>query len=134
MRRGGFEGFEDVNQRFKALMDKIGGSVTQRALKEISITVQAEAAIMTPVDTSFLINSAYTKDWRTMTGWSGEVGYGAEYAAAVHNMPGTLKGTPRPSNKGNYWGPSAEPQFLYKAVKNVSQYDLPRILKNQYTL
>lgn len=135
MKRGGFEGFEDVNQRFKALMNKIEGSITQRAIISIQTQILTEAAPMVPIGkTSNLVNSMFTKEWRTIAGWSGQVGYGAEYAATVHNSPGTLKGLDRPDGSGKYWAPAGEPQFLYKAVKNVSRYDLPRILKNQYTL
>jgi hypothetical protein len=151
-----FKGFEDVNQRFKTALRNLDVSITRRAVEEILMTVQSEAAVMTPIDTSFLINSAYNKTWRTASGWQGEVGYGAEYAAAVHNMPGKLKGKQRGdfgmtgnqsdfgpmrptafgggTGNGTYWSPDAEPGFLLKAVQNVTAYDLPNIIKSQYSI
>ena len=59
---------------------------------------------------------------------TGRVGYSANYAAYVHDMPGKLKGQPRShfgktregtefgggTGKGNYWDPHGEPQFLKK--------------------
>lgn len=124
----GMIGFEDVNQRFKTLMRDMEISRTRRVIEEVLMAVQSDAATMTPVDTSFLINSAYNKTWRTSDGWNGEVGYGAMYAWFVHEKPGTMMGT------GDAWNPDAEPKFLEKAVKNVTAYDLPRIIQSQYSI
>ena len=125
---GSLRGFEDVNARFKAAMRDIGVSRTQGVVTKILIAIKADAATMTPVDTSFLINSAYNKTWRTASGWEGEVGYGAEYAAAVHNAPGKLQGT------GLAWMPDAEPKFLKKAVDNVIREDLQAIIASEYRI
>lgn len=123
-----FSGFEEVNQRFKQAMQDLRVSRTQKTIESILIAVRAAAAPMTPVDTSFLINSAYSKTWRTTSGWEGETGYGANYAQYVHNAPGTLLGT------GKAWNPDAEPQFLKKAVDDVLNYDIDRIIKEQYMI
>jgi len=125
---GSLRGFEDVNARFKAAMRDIGVSRTQGVVTKIIIAIKADAATMTPVDTSFLINSAYSKTWRTASGWEGEVGYGAEYAEFVHNAPGKLQGT------GLAWLPDAEPQFLKKAVDNVIREDLEAIIASEYRI
>jgi len=125
---GSLRGFEDVNARFKAAMRDIGVSRTQGVVTKIIIAIKADAATMTPVDTSFLINSAYSKTWRTASGWEAEVGYGAEYAEFVHNAPGKLQGT------GLAWLPDAEPQFLAKAVKNVIREDLQAIIASEYRI
>lgn len=135
---GSLRGFEDVNARFKAAMRDIGVSRTQGVVTKIIIAIKADAATMTPVDTSFLINSAYSKTWRTASGWEGEVGYGAEYAEFVHNAPGKLQGSgisrTGKKSRGVYWGPDAEPQFLAKAVKNVLREDLQAIIASEYRI
>jgi hypothetical protein len=47
-----------------------------------------------------------------------EVGYTAEYAAYVHeNLEMKLKGEPRASGRGVYWGPKGESKFLEKTVR-----------------
>lgn len=122
------EGLEEVNAKFKQALQDISVSRTQRFITEVLFAIQADAATMTPVDTSFLINSAYNKIWQSPGGWNGEVGYGANYAKYVHNAPGKLVGT------GLAWNPDAEPQFLAKAVKNVIAQDLDRIIEQQYRI
>lgn len=140
----GMTGFDEINQRFKQTLNDLRTSRTQKTIEEILIAVRADAATMTPVDTSFLVNSAYTRSWRTVAGWEGAVGYGAEYAGWVHNMSGKLKGQQRAefgsagfgggTGKGTYWSPDAEPKFLEKAVQNVLTYDIDRIIKEQYMI
>lgn len=80
------------------------------------IPVASEAAGMTPRETSTLINSQYRDVRQEGSRIVGRIGYTAEYAAAVHEAPGTLLGTntPRASGKGVVWGPSGEPEFLRK--------------------
>ena len=153
---GSLRGFEDVNARFKAAMRDIGVSRTQGVVTKIIIAIKRDAATMTPMDTGFLAGSAYSKTWRTASGWEGEVGYGAEYAAAVHQMSGKLKGQQRAdfgstsnhgafgpmrptsfgggTGTGVYWGPDAEPQFLAKAVDNVIREDLQAIIASEYRI
>lgn len=57
-----------------------------------------------------------------------EVVYGAEYAAYVHeNLEMKLKGQPRPSGLGEYWGPQGEAKFLEKAM-NESVQDIVKVV------
>jgi len=76
--------FDDINQRFQEALRGIGVRDTERAVTKIMIQVQVNTAPMIPVDTSFLINSQFRKVEQTANGWKGDVGYGAKYAAAVH--------------------------------------------------
>lgn len=89
----------------------------QRTVLTMLIPIGSEAAGMTPRETSVLINSQYNDVRQDGARVVGRIGYTAEYAAAVHEAPGTLLGTntPRPSGKGVFWGPSGEPEFLRKA-------------------
>ncbi len=95
----------------------------QRTALAMLIPIGSEAAGMTPRETSNLINSQYRDVQQSGTRVTGRIGYTAEYAAAVHEAPGTLLGTntPRPKrdgiSKGVVWGPSGEPEFLRKGAE-----------------
>ena len=91
----------------------------QRTVLTMLIPIGSEAAGMTPREDSILINSLYRDVSQNGTVVRGRIGYEAEYAAAVHEAPGTLLGTntPRPSGKGIVWGPSGEPEFLRKGAE-----------------
>jgi hypothetical protein len=90
---------------------------------QMLIPIGSEAAGMTPRETSNLINSQIRDVRNNGTRVTGVIGYTAEYAAAVHEAPGTLLGTntPRPKrnglSKGVVWGPSGEPEFLRKGAE-----------------
>lgn len=124
--------FDDINQRFQVALRGIGVRDTERAVTKILIQVGLNTAQYIPIDTSFLINSQYRKVEQTATGYAGEIGYGAKYAAAVHNASGKLKGQPRPKNRGVYWGPSGEPKFLEKGVDDTTP-QLNQILREEYS-
>lgn len=95
----------------------------QRTVLTMLIPIGSEAAGMTPRETSTLINSQYRDVQQVGTRVTGRIGYTAEYAAAVHEAPGTLlgKNVPRPKrngiSKGVVWGPSGEPEFLRKGAE-----------------
>lgn len=124
--------FDEINQRFQEALREIGVRDTERAVTKILIQVGVNTAPRIPIDTSFLINSQYRKVDQTATGYAGEIGYGARYAAAVHNASGKLKGQPRPKNRGVYWGPSGEPKFLEKGIEAIIPM-LPQILREEYS-
>lgn len=102
------------------------------ALMQVGHFVKDESNALAPVDTGMLRNSAYVEmeDDRTV-----QVGYTAEYAAAVHEMTTQkLKGKPRAdfgvtregvgfgggTGRGTYWE-TGEPKFLEKAIKKTSE-------------
>ncbi len=91
----------------------------ERTVLQMLIPIGSEAASMTPRETSNLINSQYRDVQTVGTKTRGRIGFTAEYAAAVHEAPGTLLGTntPRASGKGVVWGPSGEPEFLRKGAE-----------------
>ena len=101
-------------------------SYAERAMHVATSIIGGYATLMTPVDTSNLINSQYRIVKNTGTRVIAAIGYTAKYAAAVHAKSGTLrgKGIMRSSGRGNYWDPDAEPQFLSKAGDdNLSEID-----------
>ena len=101
-------------------------SHAERAMHIATSIIGGYATLMTPVDTSNLINSQYRIVKNTGTKVVAAIGYTAKYAAAVHEKPGTLRGAgvPRASGRGNYWDPDAEPKFLSKAGdENLAEID-----------
>lgn len=91
----------------------------QRTVLTMLIPIGSEAAGMIPRETSNLINSQIRDVEMNGPVVRGTIGFTAEYAAAVHEAPGTLLGTntPRASGKGVVWGPSGEPEFLRKGAE-----------------
>lgn len=86
-----------------------------------ALLVQRDAQKHVPVEYGNLRASAYTRkkpeDPNVI-----EIGFTAAYALFVHeNMEQKLKGKPRPSGLGVYWGPEGEPQFLTNALKRQSK-------------
>ena len=67
----------------------------------------SEAASMTPIDTSVLINSQFRNIDAQAGRIVGTVGYTAEYALAVHD----------PANPQNFRRASAEKEFLKKGFE-----------------
>ncbi|MGW1368581.1 HK97 gp10 family phage protein [Providencia hangzhouensis] len=105
------------------------------------------AALYTPIDSSTLINSQNRE--LKVNGYllTGRVIYTANYAAYVHNAPGTLKGQPRAhfgktrggkqfgggSLTGNYWDPNAKPKFLQLAAEEGRQ-EVEEAIRREMTL
>lgn len=121
-------GLEAAINKTNAISRDIAEVRAERGVTAALITGQAFASMLTPVDTSFLINSQYRTVKVSGGRVIGAVGYTALYAAAVHAMSGKLKGQPRGhfgktkdglefgggTGNGRYWDPSAEPGFLTK--------------------
>lgn len=79
-----------------------------RGMTQALILGASEASVLTPIDTSTLINSQF-RHVRVMTDGQviGTVGYTAEYAMAVHD----------PANPQNFRRASAEKSFLKKGFE-----------------
>jgi hypothetical protein len=115
-------GVNAVRRNIKLTIGHITGPMAKRAITEALIIGGGAADVMTPVDTSFLINSRYRVVTQGRSGWNGRFGYAAKYAADVHEKPGTNvgKNTQRdPSNpsRGVMWAPAGEPEFLKKGFE-----------------
>lgn len=123
------KGIAATKRAFKAKVIHISGPVTRKGVYNILDHGAALADNMTPIDTNNLINSRYKPQLSESGGKvSGTVGYTAEYAAAVHGKPGTMKGEERANGNGEYWDPNAEPEFLKKGFDEVKPM-IPAILK-----
>ena len=110
-------GINEAIARTAQIVDEITAVKVVRALKSATYIIRTESATMTPIETSTLINSQFDTIEVNGTRVTGKVGYSANYALYVHNASGKLAGKPRPSGKGVYWGPHAEPKFLTKAAE-----------------
>lgn len=128
--KSSFRGLVDVQRN---LAKAIEGVIVNNA-EGIALAgkfVEGEAKKLTPVDEGTLRLSAFSKSVGTKENPAVVIGNTAEYAAAVHEAPMTLKGQPRSnfgktgggesfgggSGKGNYWD-GGENKFLEKAVIN----------------
>lgn len=148
------KGIERVKRNYKRTVERIAGPVSEGAIYAVLSQGGAMAATMTPMDTSTLINSQYAPQISVQGGKvKGQIGYTADYASAVHEAPGKLKGQPRAdfgrtgvhsdygprvpvafgggTGVGNYWDPNAEPGFLTKGFEQIKPA-IPSILKATY--
>lgn len=131
-------GIKQVRKKMAEVLGEIGSSMPERAVYEALLIIDGNAAPLTPIDTSNLINSRFIEVKKAPDGVRGRMGYTAEYAAAVHEAPGTLlgTGTPRSSSdpsRGNVWDPRAEPEFLLKGAEN-ARADIDRVVKKRMKL
>lgn len=78
-----------------------------RAMTQALILGASEASVMTPIDTSTLLNSQYRRVDKDGERIVGTVGYTAEYALAVHD----------PDNPQTFRRESAEKEFLRKGFE-----------------
>ena len=126
----------NVSKSYNKLIGKIAGVTSEKAVTEIAIVGQANAAAITPDDTSNLINSKFRTTKKTSTGWMATVGYTAEYAFFVHEAKGVLlgAGVSRGKGRGNVWDPGAEPQFLRKGFERDGAAEIQQIIKRSYKL
>ena len=125
-----------VKLAIKNKIEEISQERTRRAVYAILSQGQTMAALMVPIDTGFLINSAFGPVMM-QDGKTGRVGYAAEYAKWVHDAPGKLKGQPRAdfgktaTGVGTYWSPAGKPGFLVKGFEQLKPA-IPNILKAVY--
>lgn len=131
----------------KAMADSITNTKVPRALYAASTIGMAYTKMLTPVDTSNLINSMFRRMQTSRHGTKCVIGFTASYAMAVHNAKGTLKGQPRRhfgktkdgvefgggTGKGNYWDPDAEPKFLEKGF-NLHRDEIDNAVKRALSL
>lgn len=127
-------GVKEAKAATSKLVGRISGELTERTVTEILIIGAGYASTMTPVDTSLLINSQYRQVTHIFGATFGRVGYTAEYAAAVNAASGKLKGQPRPGNRGAYWDPGGEPDFLVKGFERDGKDDIKAAIKRGMSL
>ncbi|QIW89010.1 hypothetical protein phiV208_74 [Vibrio phage phiV208] len=128
------KGVNKVKAGFERIRATVSEERTEAAIYVILSEGAANAALMTPVDTSTLVNSQYAPQIeKSPDGMIGYVGYTSIYAPFVHSAPGKLKGLPRANGNGLYWSPEGEPMFLTKGFQQI-QPKIPAILKRVYSV
>jgi hypothetical protein len=94
--------------------------VQERAAKGMTqalILGASEASVLTPIDTSNLLNSQFRQVEKDGESIVGTVGYTAQYALAVHD----------PDNPQNFTRATAEKEFLKKGFEN-AEPNIRRVL------
>ena len=135
-----------MKRNFRVAVKDITEGTSERAVYAILSQGGAMGAQMTPIDTSTLINSQTAPQIEVKRGKvKGSIGYTADYAAAVHEASGKLKGEPRAhfgqtregvmfgggTETGRYWDPNAEPEFLKKGFEQLKPA-IPALLRKLY--
>lgn len=130
-------GLEQTRRNLSKLADRIKGRMSERALTEVLIVAEGYAASLTPMDTGNLLQSMFREVKPHGNGYTARIGFTANYAAAVHAMPGTMRGQPRDPNdpsRGDFWDPDAEPEFLTKAIERDGYRDIQATLRKHMKL
>lgn len=113
------KGLDSVLKNLNKEIEGIRGN-TRKGLSKAGLFIKGEAVERAPVEFGILRNSAFSQlspIARKSTA-SVKIGFTAEYAAYVHEMPMVNSGKPRQGTgkKGTYWE-GGENKFLEKAVK-----------------
>lgn len=129
------KGAKRIINNYRLKVKEISEERTQQAVGAVLRAGSVAVQQFVPMDTGHLLQSQYAPQVITHTGKTvGHVGFTAEYALWVHEMPGKLKGQPRAdfgttragedfgggSGRGYYWDPDAEPQFMVKGFDQIN--------------
>lgn len=118
------KGLDSVIKNLNKEISNIEGDIFD-GLKAAGLFIEGEAVELAPAEFGVLRNSSFSQAERRTNGSVVKVGFTAEYAAFVHEMPMKNKGKPRGGvRKGAYWS-NGENKFLEKAVKR----NMNKILK-----
>lgn len=129
------KGVSKVNRNIHRITNEIANIRTQRIIQQVMIVGMSFVAPITPRDTSTLINSQYRELKPISKGWTGRVGYTANYAAFVNNAKGTAKGKRTgKKSQGDYWSPNAEPHFVEKGFERDGKQAIEQVIKDGYKI
>ena len=129
------KGVSKVNRNIHRISNEIANIRTQRIIQQVMIIGMSFVAPITPRDTSTLINSQYRELKPISKGWTGRVGYTANYAAFVNNAKGTAKGKRTgKKSQGDYWSPNAEPHFVEKGFERDGKQAIEQVIKDGYKI
>lgn len=129
------KGISTVRKNMKAKFDHINKVVTPEVMMQVLIIGASNAARITPVDQTNLINSQFRKIERTsLYGIRGTVGYTANYALYVHEMVEKNRGKPRTGkgSSGAYWGPHGEREFLRLGFERDGLDAIKQVIREGY--
>ena len=102
---------KNLNKHIRGIEDR-----SVEGLLAAGLILQRDSQEHVPVEHGFLRASAYTRK-SPLSKRVVEVGFSSKYAIYVHeNLEEKLRGKPRQSGLGHYWGPKGESQFLLKSI------------------
>lgn len=104
------KGINQVTRNVNRAIDNIQDRKIVRALTSAMIIGSSQAAIYTPIDTSYLLNSQFREIIVNGARITGRVGYTASYAAYVHD----------PANPQRFRRATAEKEFLTKGFEDTA--------------
>lgn len=96
-----------MNDRLPLFVANVVPQRAARGMTQALVIGAAEASVLTPIDTSTLINSQFRNVRAEGSRVIGTVGYTAEYAVPVHD----------PDHPQNFRRQSAEKEFLRKGME-----------------
>ncbi|WP_447868621.1 HK97 gp10 family phage protein [Rahnella aceris] len=105
------KGIRQAQRRLNSIINDIQGKKVVRALQSAMIIGSSQAALYTPIDTSYLLNSQFREIVVSGTRFTGRVGYSANYAAYVHD----------PKNIQRFRRATAEKEFLTKGFEDTRE-------------
>ncbi len=117
------KGINQVSRNVNRAIDNIHDRRVVRALTSAMIVGASQAAIYTPIDTSYLLNSQFRELSVNGTRYAGRVGYTAEYAAYVHD----------PAYPQKFRRATAEKEFLTKGFED-SRDVIDRVVQREMLL
>lgn len=101
------KGVKQVSRKVNRAINNIQDRRIARALTSAMIIGSSQAAIFTPIDTSYLLNSQFREIVVNGTRITGRVGYSASYAAIVHD----------PARPQRFRRATAKKEFLTKGFE-----------------
>lgn len=114
--KGMDEVMQNLRKEIKGIKNRTQAGMLAAGLKVMRLSQQR-----VPVEYGNLRGSAFARRAQNDE-MAVEVGFSAHYAFYVHeNTQMRLKGTPRPSGLGVYWGPKGQAKFLESAVSDLQK-------------
>lgn len=117
------KGIKQVSRNVNRAINNIQDRRVVRALTSAMIVGASQAAIYTPIDTSYLLNSQFREILVNGARFTGRVGYSASYAAFVHD----------PANPQRFRRATAEKEFLTKGFED-SRDAIDRVVAREMSL
>jgi len=96
------------------------GEATQKTMQQWLIIVGTEASVMTPIDSSLLLNSQYKEQMSFFGVTIGRIGYAANYAIYTHDPKYPMK----------FRRATAEKEYLLKAIQQTESVRMNLLNKN----
>lgn len=140
------KGIGQAKKNLTDIINDVRGRRVVRGIQSGLILIGSRAAYYTPIDTSTLINSQFREIDAGGVIITGRIGYSANYAVYVHEASGKLKdnlaltlalhalaSSLAAVQKGNYWDPHGEPQFLNKGA-NDERDNVDAVMRKELSL